>query len=120
MQDCLQARPPVAETVYTRFHSEDAQFMNAKPSAMRGRIRRSFRNRLRHFVLATGLMILAAPTLGFAADDLFDYSGPYLGVSGVYQKNVFESRIEDLLDDAVPGSASLWIPEASAHSLDID
>lgn len=107
MQDCLQARPPVAETVYTRFYSEDAQFMNAKPSAMRGRIRRSFRNRLRHFVLTAGLMILAAPTLGFAADDLFDYSGPYLGVSGVYQKNVFESRIEDLLDDAVPGSVSL-------------
>ena len=82
--------------------------MNAKPSAMRGRIRRSFRNRLRRFVvLAAGLVILSVPVLGFAADDPFDYSGPYIGVSGVYQRNFFESRIEDLLDDAVTGSVSL-------------
>jgi len=75
---------------------------------MRGRIRRSFRNRLRRFVvLAAGLVILSAPVLGFAADDPFDYSGPYIGVSGVYQRNFFESRIEDLLDDAVTGSVSL-------------
>lgn len=72
--------------------------MNAHPSAVSGRIRRCFRNVLRHFVvLAAGLMILLLPSFAFAAD--FDRPGLYVGLSGVYQHNVFENRIENLLDD---------------------
>ncbi len=76
--------------------------MNAHASAVSGRIRRSFCNVLRHFVvLAAGLMILSVPSFAFAADDddPFDRPGLYIGLSGVYQHNVFESRIEDLLED---------------------
>jgi opacity protein-like surface antigen len=82
--------------------------MNTQLSRASGRIRRSFRNRLRHFVvLAAGLMIVTLPSLAFAGDDddPFDRSGPYIGVSGVYQHNVFEDRIGDLLQDAVQGDS---------------
>jgi len=87
--------------------------MNANPSAPHRRIRRSLRDMLRHFVvLAAGLMILALPSLAWADDDPFDHSGPYIGVSGVYQHNMFENRIEDLLDDAVVGSVSLTLEDS--------
>lgn len=87
--------------------------MSANLSATSGRIRRSCRDVLRHFVvLAAGLMILSASSLAFAGDDPFDSSGPYIGVSGVYQHNVFENRIEDLLDDAVLGSVSLSMEDS--------
>ena len=91
--------------------------MNANLSATRDRIHGSFRNVLRHFVvLAAGLMILSVPSLGFADNDPFDYPGPYVGVSGVYQHNVFENRIEDLLDDAVVGSVSLSMEDSGGLS----
>jgi opacity protein-like surface antigen len=54
-------------------------------------------------------MIWGAPNPVFA-DDEFDRSGPYIGISGVYQRNVFENRIEDLVQDAaapIPVSLSI-------------
>ncbi len=85
--------------------------MNAHPSAVSGRIRRSFRNVLRHFVvLAAGLMMVSVPSFAFADDDPFDRPGPYVGLSGMYQTNVFEGRVEDLLQDEagpVPISVSI-------------
>lgn len=66
------------------------------------RIRSSFRNALRHFVvLAAGLMLVGVPSMAFADDDPFDRSGPYVGLSGVYQTNVFEDRVDDLVSDVL-------------------
>ena len=81
--------------------------MSTPSSALSHRIHRSVRDLLRHFVvLAGGLMLVAVPSLALAGhdhghDDPFDRSGLYIGVSGVYQHNVFEDRIEDLLEDAL-------------------
>ncbi|MEE2673106.1 MAG: hypothetical protein VX466_04875 [Myxococcota bacterium] len=94
--------------------------MTTQPRALNHRIRRSIRDLLRHFVvLAAGLMLVAVPSLAVAGDhhdheDPFDRSGLYVGISGVYQHNVFEDRIEDLLEDALqeavaPTSASLGV-----------
>ncbi len=91
--------------------------MNAHQSAASGRIRRSFRDVLCHFVvLAAGPMILVLPSLAFADDDPFDRSGAYIQLSGVYQHNVFENRIEELLDDAVPVPVSLSIEDSGGLS----
>jgi hypothetical protein len=40
----------------------------------------------------------------FASADDFNRPGPYIGLAGVYQTNLFEDRIEDLLEDEVPGA----------------
>lgn len=96
--------------------------MNAPTSPVGGRIRRSFRNVLRHFVvLAAGLMMVSVPSLAFAQevvdDDPFDRPGFYMGLSGVYQHNPFENRIEDLLEDEVPGgSVNLSIDDSGGLS----
>ena len=65
------------------------------------------------FWLAAGLMILWMPSSAFADDDGFARPGPYIGVAGVYQHNVFQNRIEDLLQDAVaPVSVNVSIEES--------
>lgn len=70
---------------------------------------RSFRNLFRRFVvLGAGLLMLAGPAVADsgkeADDDPFDRPGFYLGASGVYQRNVFESRLEDVLRDQLQGT----------------
>jgi hypothetical protein len=73
------------------------------------RVLRSFRNVLRHFVvLGGGLLLLTLPGAAFGEelatpedDDPFDRSGFYFGLGGTYQRNVFESKIEDLIQDEV-------------------
>ncbi len=47
-------------------------------------------------------------------DDPFDRPGFYYGVSGVYQRNVFENRLEDVLRDELEGTGF----ETSSLSID--
>jgi hypothetical protein len=45
-------------------------------------------------------------------DDPYDRPGLYVGISGVYQRNVLEGELEDLLEDAAdPFDAELSIEE---------
>ena len=81
-------------------------------SSPRSHLERSFRNVLRRFiVLAAGLLIVSLPGLALAEehmteedDDPFDRPGFYVGVGGTYQRNVFESRIEDVVQDELQGT----------------
>jgi len=51
--------------------------------------------------------------VAFAGSDVFDRSGPYLGIFGLYQNNLFEDKIDDLLQDAAsPVAVSLSIEDS--------
>ena len=81
----------------------------ASPAAEK--VRRSTRNLFRHFiVLAGGLLLVATAgtataqagkTVMMEDDDPFDRPGFYVGLSGVYQRNVLEGPIEDAIDDEI-------------------
>jgi len=82
--------------------------MSNLASTLGHRIHRAARDLPRHFVvLAAGWTLVALPSLALAGqdhdhdDDPYDRPGLYLGLSGVYQHNVFENRIENLLEDAL-------------------
>ena len=51
-------------------------------------------------VALLGFVLAGLATVETATADAFDRSGLYLGLSGVYQRNVFEGQLEDLLQDA--------------------
>jgi len=72
----------------------------ATPAARRARA--SLRNAFRHFVvLAAGLLIasVAGTAMAETKDKSFGQSGPYLGLSGLYQRMILENQIEDYLQD---------------------
>jgi len=58
--------------------------------------------------LAAVLILLSGSGRALADDDPFDRPGFYVGLSGVFQTNIFEKDLEDLLqdaaDDAFPGA----------------
>jgi opacity protein-like surface antigen len=83
------------------------------PRTATGRqIQQSFRNFFRRFVvLGAGLLILALPAIALAVEapieedeDPFDRPGFYVGVGGSYQYNVFQDRIEDVIQDELEGT----------------
>lgn len=51
-------------------------------------------------------LISVSPSLASAADDPFDRPGPYVGLSGVFQTNLFEDTLEDELQDAADAAAA--------------
>ena len=57
--------------------------------------------RILFFALASILLITSAPLAASADADSFSRPGGYVGISGVYQNNIFENRLEDLLQDAL-------------------
>jgi hypothetical protein len=82
--------------------------MNIRTAAASRLIHQRFQCSCQNFfrrlvVLGAGLLLLALPYAAFADehedDDPFDRPGFYLGVGGSYQHNVFESAIEDAIDD---------------------
>jgi opacity protein-like surface antigen len=96
----------------------------------RNHLERSFRNVLRRFiVLAAGLLIVSLPVVAFSDqhmadehmvdedDDPFDRPGFYMGVSGIYQYNVFQNRIEDVIQDEFEG---VTIGGASVENVGVD
>lgn len=89
------------------------------PAHASRKARATFRNFFRRFVvLGAGLLILTLPSVAFADqhedDDPFDRPGFYIGVGGSYQKNFFESDLEDQLADAIEGG------QVSNVGLDLD
>ncbi len=76
---------------------------------------------MRTFSLAliSALLILSAPAQAFAGEGSFSRPGVYVGISGVYQKNVFENRLEDLLQDAL-SSVPVPVPVPVSATLSIE
>jgi opacity protein-like surface antigen len=63
--------------------------------------------------LVTIFLIISAPVAVFAGEGSYSRSGVYVGISGVYQNNIFENRLEDLLQDALsPVPVSLSIEDS--------
>lgn len=92
------------------------------------RLRGSFRNVLRHFVvLAAGLLIVCVAGTATAQQqpkkkgDPFVRSGFYVGMSGVYQRNVLEGTLENAIEDEI-NTVALGpnTIQVSNFSLDID
>lgn len=64
-------------------------------------------------ILVMALLFLLAPLSAAARPDAFDRPGGYISLLGVYQHNVFESKLEDLLQDAAsPIAVSLSIEDS--------
>ncbi len=88
-----------------------------------GEFGRANQRRIRQFVLAIAILTMSllfvAPEIaeasGASDQDPFDRPGFYMGGGGTYQYNVFNSRIEDVVQDEVDAA----LPGANA-SFDLD